>query len=532
MVALRSRALRRLSGKGAMASLAMSTEEATPLLGQDVVIAAINGPASTVISGPPDQIQAIVDGHERARRINVDCATHWPQVDEITGEVRELLTGITPLATDIAFYSTVTGTRIDTTTLNIDYWIANLRRPVRFMDAVTTLLGDGYRAFIESSPHPVLTHGMQDTFDHADVTARAIPTLRRDEGDLRQVLRAAGQAYAAGVPVDWSGYFPGTRTVDLPTYAFQRERYWLEASGGFDGDPADLGLVAAGHPLLGAVVDAADGGVCLLTGRISQQSHSWPADHAVLDTVLLPGTAFVELALYAAARTGGGDLAELTLETPLVLPERGAVDLQVAVAPPDDAGRRSLTVHSRTTGGAWTRHATGVLAADVSSGAPPDLTGTWPPPGATAIPVEELYPGLDARGYRYGPSFRGLTGAWRLGDDVYADIVRAQAAAQPFAYPSGLVEVPMSPVSDVTAFRAHYWKLDWFLKAVRLAVQEAIKTGGVFDFLAHPSCLVVEDPSFEVVKLICDLVKDAGDTAAVVGLGAIAARGREVVMKE
>lgn len=118
------------------------------------------------------------------------------------------------------------------------------------------------------------------------------------------------------------------------------------------------------------------------------------------------------------------------------------------------------------------------------------------------------------------------------GDDVYADIVRAQAAAQPFVYPSGLVEVPMSPISDVTAFRAHYWKLDWFLKAVRLAVQEAVRTGGCFDFLAHPSCLVVEDPRFEAVKLICDLVKDAGDKAAVVGLDAIAARGREKPMKD
>jgi hypothetical protein len=113
------------------------------------------------------------------------------------------------------------------------------------------------------------------------------------------------------------------------------------------------------------------------------------------------------------------------------------------------------------------------------------------------------------------------------GDAVYADIVRAQAAAQPFAYPSGLVEVPMSPVSDVNAFRTHYWKLDWFLKAVRLAVEEAIRTGGVFDFLAHPSCLVVEDPTFEAVKLMCDLVKDAGDKAAIVGLDSFAERGKD-----
>ena len=112
------------------------------------------------------------------------------------------------------------------------------------------------------------------------------------------------------------------------------------------------------------------------------------------------------------------------------------------------------------------------------------------------------------------------------GEAVYADILRAQTDARPFTYPSGLVEVPMSPVSDVTAFRAHHWKLAWFLKAVRLAVERADQTGGVFDFLAHPSCLVVEDPGFEVVKLICDLVKDAGDRAALTGLGAFADRAR------
>ena len=112
------------------------------------------------------------------------------------------------------------------------------------------------------------------------------------------------------------------------------------------------------------------------------------------------------------------------------------------------------------------------------------------------------------------------------GDAVYADIVQAQAAAQPFAYPTGLIEVPMSPVSDVTAFRTHYWKLDWFLKAVRLAVEEAIRPAACFDFLAHPSCLVVEDPTFETVKLICDLVKEAGDRAAIVDLGTIAARAK------
>ncbi|MFG0332321.1 MAG: polysaccharide deacetylase family protein [Maioricimonas sp. JB049] len=108
------------------------------------------------------------------------------------------------------------------------------------------------------------------------------------------------------------------------------------------------------------------------------------------------------------------------------------------------------------------------------------------------------------------------------GKDVYADIVRAQAEAQPFVYPTGLIEIPMSPISDVTAFRSRFWTLEQFLKAIRLAVERAIETGGVFDFLCHPSCMVVEDPEFRTLRLICDLVESAGNAATIVGLGDIA----------
>ncbi len=107
-------------------------------------------------------------------------------------------------------------------------------------------------------------------------------------------------------------------------------------------------------------------------------------------------------------------------------------------------------------------------------------------------------------------------------EEVYADIVRALGDAQPFVYDSGLVEIPMSPISDVNAFRSNFWKLDWFLEAIRRAVAWAIEHQAVFDFLAHPSCLVVEDPRFETIKLICDLVREAGDKAAIVGLDRVA----------
>ncbi len=115
--------------------------------------------------------------------------------------------------------------------------------------------------------------------------------------------------------------------------------------------------------------------------------------------------------------------------------------------------------------------------------------------------------------------------------DVLAGIVKAQAEAQPFVYPGGLIEVPMSPVSDITAFRAGRWKPAWFLKALRLGVEWAIDNGACFDFLGHPSCLCVTDPEFQAIDLICDLVKRAGPKAALVDLGALAERARTRKMR-
>ncbi|MGR3939411.1 type I polyketide synthase [Streptomyces sp. BRA346] len=244
VMALRSRALRRLAGGGAMASLGLGREQAGKLLAglgdraAEVGVAAVNGPFSTVISGPPaqvaDAVAACRETGGRARLIDVDYASHGPQIDEITGELTEVLAGVRPSASKVAFYSTVTGGRIDTATLDGGYWVTNLREPVRFADAVEALLTDGHRAFIESSTHPVLTVGMQETFEHTGVEAVTVPTLRRDHGGTAQLIHSLAQAFTAGVGVDWTTLHPtgpaAPRAVDLPTYAFQRERYWLPDS--------------------------------------------------------------------------------------------------------------------------------------------------------------------------------------------------------------------------------------------------------------------------------------------------------------
>ncbi|MFF1615807.1 type I polyketide synthase, partial [Amycolatopsis sp. NPDC058278] len=303
-------------------------------------------------------------------------------------------------------------------TLDAQYWYDNLSTTVHFAQTIGKLVEHGHTLFIETSPHPVLT----TTID----TGTAIGTLRRDEGTLTRFLTSAATAHTHGQEIDWDAAvgWPRSRPVELPTYPFERQRYWLDAPAGTAG--TDLGLAPSDHPLLGAAVALATGDGLVLTGRLSLRAQPWLADHAVGGTVLVPGAAFVDLACHAGDLAGCGRVAELTVQAPLALPD-GGVQLQVAVGDPDETGRRSLTVHSRPAGDEsaltehpWTCHATGVLEQAV---APPDAGLTvWPPAGATALELTDCYDRLATLGYEYGPAFRGLRSAWRLGADVYAEI--------------------------------------------------------------------------------------------------------------
>ncbi|HET8683090.1 MAG TPA: acyltransferase domain-containing protein, partial [Micromonosporaceae bacterium] len=390
-------------------------------------MAAVNGASSTVVSGPPHQVAAVVAAAEteglRARTVDVDYASHGPQVDQIAGDLTDQLAEVGPVGgTQVAFYSTVEGRRIDTGSLDGGYWVANLRRSVRFADTIQALLTDGYRVFVEASPHPVLTVGMQETFEQAGVDAAAVATLRRDHGDRSQLAYALGQAFTAGVAVDWTAWFPADpppRVVDLPTYAFQRQRFWL-ATGGRSGD-------AGGHGVLGHAVELADTDGVVLTGRLATATHPWLADHRVLGSAVVPGAALVEWALWAGDTVGCGGVQELVLHTPLVLPGSGDVQVQVVVDTPA-AGGRGVRVYSRPdTGGGWLCHATGVLAPE-ASGPAQGLGGPWPPAGARPVGMDGFYQRVAAAGYEYGPAFAGVRALWRDGSDVLAEVSLPEAA--------------------------------------------------------------------------------------------------------
>ncbi|WP_190101258.1 polyketide synthase dehydratase domain-containing protein, partial [Streptomyces griseoflavus] len=272
-----------------------------------------------------------------------------------------------------------------------------------------------------SSAHPVLTYSIEE----ASTDALTTGTLRRGEGTLTRLLTSAAHLHTHGHPVNWLTR-GGNHATDLPTYPFQHQRYWINPTTDSRTNLSGAGLAAAGHPLLGAAVEVAGTDTHLFTGLLSLQNHPWLADHAVASTVLLPGTGFLELALQAGHHVDCGTVEELTLEAPLILPERGGVDVQLNVGAPDDSGRRELTLHSRAQDAGsdepWTRHATGTLAPVEQSPRPDADMTTWPPSGAEPVETEGYYDRLAEQGYGYGPAFHGLRTAWRRGDEVFAEV--------------------------------------------------------------------------------------------------------------
>ncbi|MEV6960775.1 type I polyketide synthase [Streptomyces sp. NPDC051207] len=433
--ALRSAAIGALSGTGGMMSVALPVAELEPRLAawaDRVSVAAVNGPAAVVLSGEPGPLRELADELTadgiRARLVPVDYASHSAQVERIRADLLDRLAGLEPRGADIPFYSTVTGERLDTAVMDAEYWYRNLRQTVRFEETIRALDGAGHRVFVEASPHPILTAAVQDTVESAGSTAVVVGSLRRDQGGPDRFLLSLAEAHVRGVAVDWTAAFGATGPrAELPTYAFQRERYWLSTPEG-GSDPAGFGLDATAHPLLGAAAPVASTGELLLTGELSRRRQPWLADHAVFGTAVLPGAAFVELAVRAGDEAGCGVLEELTLHAPLPLPERGGVWVQVVLGAPGEDGGRAVDVYSRQGGTPdWTHHATGRLgAAEV----PAPATGTWLPQGAVPVEPADRYPELARLGYGYGPVFQGLRRMWRHGDEIFAEVALPEPATE------------------------------------------------------------------------------------------------------
>ncbi|MEU9508925.1 type I polyketide synthase [Micromonospora sp. NPDC048170] len=430
-VALRSRALTVLRGTGTMASVDLSAEAVTERLGgfPGVGVAAVNGPSIVVVSGPPQPVADLVESCQaegiRARLIPVDYASHSAAVQDVAEQLRADLADITPQQGHIRLVSTLTGDWVDPASMTADYWFDNLRQTVLFDPAVRVAVAAGHHTFVELSPHPVLTMPVTAVLDDTGVTGHTLGSLRRGDDDPTRLLTNLATAYAIGLPVDLTTVLAGAGTVDLPTYAFDRGRFWLEASAHRVRDVSSAGLQDAGHPLLSAAVPVADDRTVVLTGRLSVRTHPWLADHAVGGAVIVPGTGVVDMVVRAGDEVDAGQVGDLTLISPLVLPAAGAVQVQVRVGPPSDTGERTVTVHSRpeSDGDAeWTRHAEGLLLPHLP--APTVVPGQWPPADAVEVDadLDAWYAQMAEGGLGYGPAFRGLRQVWRGDDEVYAEV--------------------------------------------------------------------------------------------------------------
>ncbi|WP_144070231.1 type I polyketide synthase, partial [Nonomuraea indica] len=436
LVGARARLMQALPAGGAMSALSAGEAEVAPLLSAGGEIAAVNAPGSVGVSGDVGEVarvEAVVAGWgRRGRRVRGSHAFHSARMEPMLEGFAEGARGVTFHAPSIPVVATLTG-QPTPEVATAGYWVRQVREPVRFGQALDWL--HDVPVLLEVGPDATLTAMAADR----DV----VPLLRRDKDEPRALLTALAAAHTRGAQVGWRTMLTGS-LADLPTYPFQRSRYWLAPTPGTDA--AGLGLAPAGHPLLGATVPLAQDGGTVITGRLSTRSHPWLADHVVAGALVIPAAVFAELALHAAAHAGRDQIGELSLQAPLVIPEGGEVTVQISV----DADGHRLTIHARPgTDQPWTRHAVATLTADAGTSPPED--GTDPglasgPPDGDPADVDALYTAMSAAGLDYGPAFQGLRAAWRHGGRVYADVALPepqQAGAERYAVHPALLDAAL-----------------------------------------------------------------------------------------
>ncbi|MFI9383460.1 SDR family NAD(P)-dependent oxidoreductase [Kutzneria sp. NPDC052558] len=414
LVAARGRLMQALPDGGAMVAVTADERHVVDVAAGRVDIAAVNGPNSTVLSGRREAVTAVAaelaqQGY-RTRSLTVSHAFHSELMEPMLAEFRSAAQQVTYRPAELPLVSTMTGEPVDSP--RAEHWVSQIRQPVRFADAVRAMRRSSLSAVLELGPDGVLSSFIDDL--------PAVALTRAGQPEVTTALTAVGTVFERGGEVDWGAVLPAGKLAPVPTSVFERRRYWLRPGG----TVASLGLAPARHPVLAAIVENPESGGVVLTGRLSQAALPWLADHMMAGTMLLPGSALVELAIQGGDRVGLPVLDELVIENGLPIP--GSTDLTVqVVVGVEESGRRPVAIYSRAQDDAWTRHASGMLTAVGDTVAPAEQ---WPPIGAQSLDVEGFYERLAARGYDYGPTFRGLRAAWRRGDDLFAEVALPDTA--------------------------------------------------------------------------------------------------------
>jgi acyl transferase domain-containing protein/NADPH:quinone reductase-like Zn-dependent oxidoreductase/acyl carrier protein len=458
LVTARGRLMGALPGEGAMLAVEASEEELTAMLDElpgELAIAAVNGPRAAVASGAVEGIERLerecAEQGRGSTRLRVSHAFHSPLMEPMLEELAEIASGLDYSPPRIPIVSNLTGAPAGEELTDPDYWVRHVHSTVRFGDGVTALRQDGVTHFLELGPAAVLAAMARQSLSPEEGERTLVAAaLRAGRPEAETFEAFLATAHCRGVAVDWESCFSGSgaRRVPLPTYAFQRQHYWLELRLGI-GDVTLLGQVPTGHRLLSTALGTAGGGGWIFSGSLSLERHPWLADHAVLGSVLFPATGFIELALCAGRQVGAEEIEEMTFEVPMLIAEEEPLQVQVTVEEPDENGKRAIAVHSRQQRQAeagdasWICHVRGTLVPAPANGRgvadrfPPKI---WPPEGAEPIETEFLYERLVDRGYDYGGAFQGVVSAWRRGDELFGQVtlddVQAHAAEDYVAHPA------------------------------------------------------------------------------------------------
>jgi acyl transferase domain-containing protein/acyl carrier protein len=431
LVAARGRLMGELPVAGAMLALEASEDEVVESLrgfeGR-LSLAAVNGPAAVVISGDReavDELAATWKARKRkATRLRVSHAFHSQLMEPMLDEFQAIAERLSFSAPRLPIISNLTGQELSAAEVTSPaYWVRHVRESVHFYKGVRWLQAAGVTRFLEVGPDGVLSAMVSPCLDAQRDGVLLAASMRARRPQVKELVGSLLAAHINGVEMDFSALFGSASWVGLPTYPFQRRRYWLEGSVG-QGDAMTLGQNAIEHPFLSAKLELPDNHGWLFTGRISLQSHPWLRDHAVGGVALLPGTGFVELAFAVGAEFDLGVVEELVLQAPLVLGEEGAVQLRLSLTHADDQGRREIRIYSRPERGRseWLCHASGTLAEGEPARATELTQETWPPRGAESVGLMDLYERLADAGLSYGPAFQGLQAAWRRGEEFFGEV--------------------------------------------------------------------------------------------------------------
>uniref|UniRef100_UPI0028D42155 type I polyketide synthase n=1 Tax=Streptomyces kroppenstedtii TaxID=3051181 RepID=UPI0028D42155 len=439
VICRRSRLAKRLSGRGTMAWVGLPADEATAALAgheDKVAVAAINSPTSTLLSGDVDALmQVLADLDARGidnKRVNVDFASHCPQMDALREDLLAELSHLTPRAGRIPLHSTLLNEVVDGSGMDADYWVRNIRQPVDFVGAVRGQLDLGDTVFVEVSPHPLLVAGIRETSRVATGTdTTAVGSLRRHSDERTALLTSAAALHTAGADLDLGKLTAGGHYVPLPTYPWQRTRHWISPAPTPEAPvvaaPAEQVLGGQHtHPLLGRPVPA-EGSTRMWQGPLRLADNAYLRDHCIQDTIILPGTAHLEL-ISAAARTqlgaGALSLSEVHYHRALFLDEEGpAPEVRVTLSPRPDGSLHCRIDSQDADADDWTLNTEATAHA---------LPGNAPQPSEplqsirTRLPqhqsADDFYPWNAERGNQWNGTFQGITELWRADGEVLAQL--------------------------------------------------------------------------------------------------------------